>query len=163
MYHSFKWQGNAGCEYKKILLPHQIPCTVPVLSRYSSGVCIKKRFPGRVFRPGNPKRTAATYSPTWWGSTIGACELNFSVRNGKRWDLTAVTAAVCYRERLRTCIRKHGEEKNGKRKGFGLLVRVGFAIADFTPPAYRRGRLPRPSTKSHLGDGFALRCFQRLS
>ena len=123
----------------------------------------KKRFPGRVFRPGNPKRTAATYSPTWWGSTIGACELNFSVRNGKRWDLTAVTAAVCYRERLRTCIRKHGEEKNGKRKGFGLLVRVGFAIADFTPPAYRRGRLPRPSTKSHLGDGFALRCFQRLS
>ena len=26
------------------------------------------------------ERAAATYSPTWWGSTIGASELNFSVR-----------------------------------------------------------------------------------
>ena len=33
---------------------------------------------------------AATYSPTR-GSTIGAEELNFSVRNGKRWNLLAVT------------------------------------------------------------------------
>ena len=28
------------------------------------------------------ERAAATYSPTWWGSTIGASELNFSVRYG---------------------------------------------------------------------------------
>ena len=33
-------------------------------------------------RQSGTRRTAATYSPTWWGSTIGACELNFSVRNG---------------------------------------------------------------------------------
>ena len=39
------------------------------------------------------RKTAATYSPTWWGSTIGDGELNFSVRNGKRWFLTAITAA----------------------------------------------------------------------
>ena len=39
---------------------------------------------------------AATYSPTWWGSTIGDGELNFSVRNGKRWILTAITATVCF-------------------------------------------------------------------
>ena len=38
--------------------------------------------------------TAATYSPTWWGSTIGVGELNFSVRNGKRWFLTAITTAL---------------------------------------------------------------------
>ena len=37
---------------------------------------------------------AATYSPTWWGSTIGASELNFSVRYGKRWGLTAIATAV---------------------------------------------------------------------
>ena len=43
-----------------------------------------------------PRKTAATYSPTWWGSTIGVGELNFSVRNGKRWFLTAITTAVCY-------------------------------------------------------------------
>ena len=32
----------------------------------------------------------------WWVSTIGVGELNFSVRNGKRWDLTAITTAICY-------------------------------------------------------------------
>ena len=30
-------------------------------------------------------------SPALHCSTIGASELNFSVRNGKRWDLTAIT------------------------------------------------------------------------
>ena len=38
---------------------------------------------------------AATYSPTWWGSTIGTGELNCSVRNGKRWDLAVIAAAIC--------------------------------------------------------------------
>ena len=42
------------------------------------------------------KSVAATYSPTWWGSTIGDGELNFSVRNGKRWILTAITATICF-------------------------------------------------------------------
>ena len=42
------------------------------------------------------EKVAATYSPTWWGSTIGDGELNFSVRNGKRWILTAITATVCF-------------------------------------------------------------------
>ena len=32
-----------------------------------------------------PHRKAATYSPTWCGSTIGANGLNFPVRNGKGW------------------------------------------------------------------------------
>ena len=42
------------------------------------------------------RKAAAAYSPTWCSSTIGASELNFSVRNGKRWILTAITAAVFY-------------------------------------------------------------------
>ena len=42
------------------------------------------------------RRTAATYSPNWWVSTIGDGELNFSVRNGKRWILTAITTVVYY-------------------------------------------------------------------
>ena len=45
----------------------------------------------------------------------------------------------------------------------GLLVPLGFDITAFTPVAYQRGSLPRPSKMSHLEDGFALRCFQRLS
>ncbi len=43
----------------------------------------------------NPERIglkeAATYSPTTKCSTIGVSELNFSVRNGKRWNLAAIT------------------------------------------------------------------------
>ena len=42
------------------------------------------------------RRTAATYSPNWWVSTIGDGELNFSVRNGKRWILTAITTVIYY-------------------------------------------------------------------
>ena len=39
-------------------------------------------------------KEAATYSPTTKCSTIGVSELNFSVRNGKRWDLTAITTLI---------------------------------------------------------------------
>ena len=53
-----------------------------------------KKGPGQMTRAF--RKAAATYSPTWWGSTIGASELNFSVRDGKRWILTAVTTAVYY-------------------------------------------------------------------
>ena len=37
------------------------------------------------------KKEAATYSPTFYRSTIGATGLNFSVRDGKRWDPGAIT------------------------------------------------------------------------
>jgi hypothetical protein len=37
-------------------------------------------------------KLATTYSPTLYRSTIGASELNFSVRNGLRWILTAIIA-----------------------------------------------------------------------
>ena len=46
------------------------------------------------------RSAAATYSPTWCSSTIGASELNFSVRYGKRWILTAITAAVFYLRKI---------------------------------------------------------------
>ena len=42
------------------------------------------------------RKTAATYSPSWCASTIGADELNGSVRDGKRWILIALTTAICY-------------------------------------------------------------------
>ena len=37
------------------------------------------------------KKGAASYSPALHCSTIGAGGLNFSVRNGKRWDPAAIT------------------------------------------------------------------------
>ena len=38
-----------------------------------------------------PVKMAASYSPALHCSTIGAGGLNFSVRNGKRWDPAAIT------------------------------------------------------------------------
>ena len=37
------------------------------------------------------RKEAATYSPALHCSTIGASRLNFSVRNGKRWNPAAIT------------------------------------------------------------------------
>ena len=56
----------------------------------------KKEVPTECYFNRDFRKAAAAYSPTWWGSTIGASELNFSVRYGKRWFLTAITAAVYY-------------------------------------------------------------------
>ena len=55
-----------------------------------------KEVPTECYFNRDFRKAAAAYSPTWWGSTIGASELNFSVRYGKRWILTAITAAVYY-------------------------------------------------------------------
>ena len=46
---------------------------------------------GRIL--GAPK-VAATYSPTTQCSTIGDAELNDPVRNGKGWDLSAITTLI---------------------------------------------------------------------
>ena len=40
---------------------------------------------------GSLVKKAATYSPALHCSTIGDGGLNFSVRNGKRWDPAAIT------------------------------------------------------------------------
>ena len=37
------------------------------------------------------EKKAASYSPALHCSTIGVSGLNFSVRNGKRWDPTTIT------------------------------------------------------------------------
>ena len=50
---------------------------------------VRPVFTGRTLR-----RTAATYSPTWSGSTIGDDGLSFSVRNGKRRFPVAIATAV---------------------------------------------------------------------
>ena len=64
--------------------------------RTGSPTGTKKEIPTECYFNRDFRKAAAAYSPTWWGSTIGASELNFSVRYGKRWILTAITAAVCY-------------------------------------------------------------------
>src|SRR5690554_3816607 len=122
---------------------------------------------------------AATYSPGCDPSTIGAAGLNFSVRDGKRWGPCAgppnvfkynvqriptpsyILCLISYVHIELSC--KDYNRKASSVQVFGQLVPLGCAVACFTPAAYRRRRLRRPSWKSNLGVGFALRCFQRLS
>ena len=87
----------------------------------------KKRVPMSL-DIGTLRRTAASYSPGWWASTIGACGLNCSVRNGKRWIPAAITAVVYQlREtKLQDLKRIQAQTYSSfPRKGFGILVRVG--------------------------------------
>ena len=51
----------------------------------------QKKRPFDCSNERSDKKEAATYSPALHCSTIGASGLNFSVRNGKRWDPTAIT------------------------------------------------------------------------
>ena len=71
-------------------------CRRCICSLFRSDPGIQQNTPSSVDDRVSYKKVAATYSPTWWGSTIGDGELNFSVRNGKRWILTAITATVCF-------------------------------------------------------------------
>ena len=50
-----------------------------------------KETPSALLLSGLPGTTAASYSPALHCSTIGVSGLNFSVRNGKRWDPTTIT------------------------------------------------------------------------
>ena len=52
-------------------------------------ICIKNR--SRICDSYSYIKKAASYSPALHCSTIGAGGLNFSVRNGKRWDPAAIT------------------------------------------------------------------------
>ena len=136
---------------------------------------VHKRKDPANFCWSGPRRTAATYSPTWWGSTIGASELNFSVRNGKRWILTAITTAIFY-------LRENNFNNSTQSISFRRQPSV-TALHILCPRerfrAISTGQLNTllcvhflpinvvvshdPLWKPHLGDGFALRCFQRLS
>ena len=51
----------------------------------------KKRSPRASLPEDSWRKKAATYSPALHCSTIGASGLNFSVRNGKRWNPAAIT------------------------------------------------------------------------
>ena len=53
-----------------------------------------KKAPPLIERRGCPLKEAATYSPALHCSTIGAGGLNFSVRDGKRWDPAAKTTRI---------------------------------------------------------------------
>ena len=91
-----------------MIVPAIVPATVPMILPMTAPMILPATVPMTAQDRMKKDRTsfsdirsfklkaAATYSPTWWGSTIGASELNFSVRYGKRWVLTAIATAVCF-------------------------------------------------------------------
>ena len=112
-------------------------------------------------------KKAATYSPALHCSTIGDGGLNFSVRDGKRWGPAAITTSKGgHADTQQDNSGKHAvtsESTTFTQKVVGQLVALGFDVAVFAPAPYRRSRLLRPSRSPNLAEGFALRCFQRLS
>ena len=116
------------------------------------------------------RRTAAAYSPTWWGSTIGDGGLNFSVRNGKRWYPAAIATAIYYLREIYTRYFLAGDTLFHFRRQFPTQERFRAISTGRLKTLLPLHLLPinvvvshDPIRKSHLGDGFALRCFQRLS
>lgn len=125
---------------------------------------------------------AAAYSPGCDPSTIGAAGLNFSVRDGKRWGPCArppslsvpcatyglpqppcgenifcpLSRVLCLASQVSslymTCLSEYAAVP--RTQALGLLVPLGFAIAGFTPAAYRRRRLRRPSVEVPSRRGF---------
>ena len=65
---------------------------VPAGAAKAALVHTKKGAP-TSYDVGAPRSTAATYSPNWCVSTIGARGLNCSVRYGKRWNPAAKATA----------------------------------------------------------------------
>ena len=144
-----------------------------------------KKAPRRGMSPGGAlKKAAASYSPALQRSTIGAAGLNFSVRDGKRWNPGAMATCVLLtppsnqpaKRELSRRRDTHATDrqatqgrqwtaagKGATREAIGQLVALGFGVAAFAPAPYRRRSLRRPSGNPNLADGFALRCFQRLS
>ena len=121
-------------------------------------------------------------------STIGAVGLNDRVRDGNECGPYALVASECAttesgsvrvlanRRSCRSCecsavvFLPLSWRKGGVVKPHGRLGWVSSeTIAGLPLPTYRRGGLPRPFRglkvpgRVHLGDGFPLRCFQRLS
>ena len=150
---------KSGLLTTKTKITRPLPATTLPTDRH-----IRKRvrpvFTGRTLR-----RTAATYSPTWSGSTIGDDGLSFSVRNGKRRFPVAIATALY---NLRENSRK--TSKTLPWLHFPLKERSRAISTGQLRPSPALHFLPidvvvshDPLWKSHLGDGFALRCFQRLS
>src|SRR3712207_460000 len=73
-------------QLKPFILPSSQPYTLTTPQPTNT-----KKSPDYSRNRGSNQKKAATYSPTLHCSTIGASRLNFSVRNGKRWNPAAIT------------------------------------------------------------------------
>ena len=103
---------------------HQTKITTQLISLNES---VKKTSRRKKESPGDKSpglsrvwKEAATYSPALHCSTIGAGGLNFSVRNGKRWDTAAITTwlgvEVSHKQAKNVKWREHVQWTTPKRR-----------------------------------------------
>ena len=110
---------------------------------------------------------AATYSSVCTPySTIGAHRLNFRVRHGTGWDPVALTTRKQTLSLHNSTL--HKKQISNGEKSFDALVPVSSTpLNAYTPGLSNRSSrghlISSQSEVSHLGVGFPLRCFQRLS
>ena len=152
---SFSYFGTHEPLFRK-----DIPCV--------NSAAYKRENPRSISTSGTSLKTAATYSPTIC-STIGVTKLNFSVRNGKRWNLRAIATWISFslsvslfrfsrmNHKLKTQSVQNSFSSFSERKVYnilkchvtmkvyGQLVMLGFAVSSFTPASYQRRSLRRPS------------------
>ena len=81
-----------------------------------SGECMRMAERGWRIR----SRTAAAYSPALTGSTIGDGGLNFSVRDGKRWDPASIAAFIRHGGTVHRCPRVCGRKETLRGAGTKL-------------------------------------------
>ena len=149
-----------------------------------------KKVPSALLNWRNSQeKVATTYSPTTKCSTIGAVGLNFSVRDGKRWNPNAIITWISVNH-----WRKRNKSIHRNRHVCNLSVckrersrRYSSSFQTFSNEKVRKKSFRAISTawlntllcvhlqpinvvvyndsirKSNLVASFALRCFQRLS
>ena len=112
---------------------------------------------------------AASYSPALHRSTIGATGLNFSVRNGKRWDPGAIAALNFLRNRSnfergkQNCAATRPKTTPYGVESLGQLVALGCDVTVYTPAPYQRPRLGRPLWGALISPGQRSRYMNKVS
>ena len=131
-----QWQGCGMCDVEKAKAPS---------SFLTRGLPLKRRLPTLPLLR----------------STIGVTRLNFSVRNGKRWNPRAITTWIrlWHDEKVkiksitdvsvsRSCssnpLNVYKQTVQSWKKVNGQLVMLGYDVTTCTPASYQRCRLQRP-------------------
>ena len=101
-------------------------------------------------------------------STFGLWTLNYRVRHGNGCDRPSIVTGFFESHALKTTHRKFTKKRMLFSQALGVLVRVGFTPHRASAPRLSNSSSMRRLTgllheRPHLREGFALRCFQRLS
>ena len=79
------------------LIRKELPAVMSPAPRTRGGAgCTKKESPESSSLNSGELRQNGGYLLSHLRSTIGVAKLNFSVRNGKRWDLRAITTLISF-------------------------------------------------------------------